>query len=156
MTRRGNRPVCRTPTQPQVRCNRQRTRSKLSGTRSTPNIWRSPRSFNFRSDWIEPVNLEGTRYGTSDTQGTEAGRDVLRRQGDFDSLQARSDSLLSSAIEQRRGAAEVNAAADPMQPAADAIEAFLQAREDRLMGRPSKVQSAQSASTTATKDEAGL
>jgi hypothetical protein len=38
---------------------------------------------------------------------------------------------------------------DPMQPAADAIEASLQAREDRLMGRPEK---AQQESYSAPKD----
>ena len=58
----------------------------------------------FRSDWIEPVNLEGTRYESdSVTQGTAPGRDMLRgRQGNFDTLQARSDKTFRRAVERRR------------------------------------------------------
>ncbi|MFZ5483698.1 MAG: hypothetical protein ACOZB0_05640 [Pseudomonadota bacterium] len=61
----------------------------------------------FRSDWIEPVTLEGTRYGqTTTTPGTETGRNDLRgRQGDLGAIQARSDRLFRQAVEARAKAA---------------------------------------------------
>jgi hypothetical protein len=49
-----------------------------------------------------------------------------------------------------------NAAADPMQPAMDGIEAFWNKKHAQHTAQQEKVRPAQSESTTATKDEAGL
>lgn len=57
----------------------------------------------FRSDWIEPVNLQGTQY-ESDTQRPVERGEVLRRQREFDSLQGRSDELFRAAVQKRTGA----------------------------------------------------
>ena len=64
----------------------------------------------FRSDWIEPVNLEGTKYGqVSGLPGVEAGREDIGRQREFDSLQAQSDELFREAVRSRSDAASEEA-----------------------------------------------
>jgi hypothetical protein len=59
-------------------------------------------STTFRSDWIEPDTLEGylegTRYGKSDSAGSQAGRDIPRWKRDFDAIQAESDRLFDEAV----------------------------------------------------------
>jgi hypothetical protein len=67
----------------------------------------------FRSDWIEPVNLEGTQYGqVTGTPGVAAGRDNVRRQREFDSLQSQSDELFRRAVELRSQRARDRAGRD--------------------------------------------
>lgn len=51
----------------------------------------------FESDWHEPLNLEGTRYGQSE-RGTARRAADLRGQGFFDTLQAEADRLTRDAI----------------------------------------------------------
>ncbi len=66
-------------------------------------------SDNFRSDWIEPVNLEGTRYGHLYLEREATGRDDVRgRQGVFDSLQIRATALFNRAVAKRAGTARLS------------------------------------------------
>ncbi len=53
----------------------------------------------FRSDWVEPVTLKGTRYGQTDFEGSATGRDSVRWQGRADSYRQEADAILRRFID---------------------------------------------------------
>lgn len=53
----------------------------------------------FRSDWIEPVNLEGTRYGEGDTSAEGDKRNVSRWERDFGAIQSDSDARFKREVQ---------------------------------------------------------